>query len=83
MVGAILKQLYAGGVAGCVSRTFTAPLERFKMIVQVCVNCFNCTNCAICALNVVCRLWIVDYGLSIAIYLLVFLLSIQIPINNL
>jgi len=35
--------LVAGGVAGAVSRTATAPLDRLKVFLQVCYNVLNTT----------------------------------------
>jgi hypothetical protein len=34
MVGAILQQVYSGGIAGAVSRTATAPIDRIKILAQ-------------------------------------------------
>jgi solute carrier family 25 (mitochondrial phosphate transporter), member 23/24/25/41 len=34
MVGAILQQLYSGGIAGAISRTATAPIDRVKVMAQ-------------------------------------------------
>jgi solute carrier family 25 phosphate transporter 23/24/25/41 len=35
-----IKHLIAGGVAGAVSRTVVSPLERMKIIFQVCIITF-------------------------------------------
>ena len=34
MFGAILQQLYSGGIAGAISRTATAPIDRLKVMAQ-------------------------------------------------
>lgn len=34
----IWKALLAGGTAGIVSRTSTAPLEKVKLVAQVCIS---------------------------------------------
>jgi len=35
--GRAWKHLVAGGLAGAISRTFTAPLDRVKIMLQVCL----------------------------------------------
>ena len=34
MLGAIIQQLYSGGIAGAISRTATAPIDRVKVMAQ-------------------------------------------------
>jgi len=46
MFGVSWYHLFAGGIAGAVSRTSTAPLDRLKVMLQVMSFMFLCVVCA-------------------------------------